>query len=59
MPSCRIADARPAIEAELLAAERTRVFAAWLEERRAALAVIEPEFEHPPHPIHGFPSHRH
>jgi [acyl-carrier-protein] S-malonyltransferase len=52
-------DARPAIEAELLAAERTRVFAAWLEDRRAALAVIEPAFEHPAHPIHGFPSHRH
>lgn len=53
------AEARPAIEAELLATERVRVFAAWLERRRTALAVIEPEFEHPGHPIHGFPSHRH
>lgn len=53
------AEAGPAIEAELLAAARTRVFAAWLERRRTALAVIEPEFEHPAHPIHGVPSHRH
>ena len=52
-------NARPAIEAELLAAERTRAFADWLESRRAALAVIEPEFEHPAHPVHGYPSHRH
>jgi hypothetical protein len=53
------ADARPAIEADLLAAERSRVFGAWLEDRRAALAVIEPGFEHPADPVHGFPSHRH
>ena len=53
------AEARPAIEAELLDAERTRMFAAWLEGRRSELAVIEPAFEHPAHPIHGFPSHRH
>jgi hypothetical protein len=53
------ADARPAIEADLIAAERSRVFGAWLEERRAALAVIEPGFEHPADPVHGFPSHRH
>ena len=53
------AEARPAIEAELLDAERTRVFAAWLEARRTELAVIEPGFEHPAHPVHGFPSHRH
>jgi hypothetical protein len=52
-------EARPAIEAELLGAERTREFGAWLERRRAAIAVIEPEFEHPAHPDHGFPSHRH
>ena len=52
-------EARPVIEAELLVAERTRVFAAWLEGRRATLAVIEPAFEHPAHPVHGFPSHRH
>ena len=53
------AEARPAIEADLLAAERSRVFGAWLEARRSALAVIEPGFEHPADPVHGFPSHRH
>jgi hypothetical protein len=53
------AEVRPAIRAELLAAARTQVFAAWLERRVSALAVIEPEFEHPAHPIHGVPSHRH
>ncbi len=53
------AEARPAIEADLLAAERSRMFGAWLEDRRAALAVIEPGFEHPADPVHGFPSHRH
>ena len=52
-------EARPAIEAELLAAERMREFGAWLERRRAAIAVIDPAFEHPAHPVHGFPSHRH
>ena len=53
------AEARPAIEADLLAAERSRVFGAWLEDRRAVLAVIEPGFEHPADPVHGLPSHRH
>jgi hypothetical protein len=53
------AEARPAIEADLLAAERSRVFGAWLEARRSALAVIEPGFEHPADPVHGFPNHRH
>jgi hypothetical protein len=53
------AEARPAIEAELLDAARTQLFAEWLEGRRTALAVIEPEWEHPAHPIHGVPSHRH
>jgi hypothetical protein len=52
-------EARPAIEAELLGAERSRVFGAWLEERRRALVAIEPGFEHPADPVHGFPSHRH
>ena len=54
-----LAEVRPGIEAELVAAARTQVFAAWLERRRSALTVIEPEFEHPAHPIHGVPSHRH
>jgi [acyl-carrier-protein] S-malonyltransferase len=53
------AEARPAIEAELIDAARTRAFDAWLEGRRTALAVIEPGWEHPKHPIHGVPSHRH
>ncbi len=52
-------EARPAIEAELLAAERTRVFGAWLEERRRVLVAIEPGFEHPADPVHGYSSHRH
>jgi hypothetical protein len=53
------AEARPAIEAELLAAARVSAFAAWLERRRSALVVIAPAFEHPAHPHHGIPSHRH
>jgi [acyl-carrier-protein] S-malonyltransferase len=52
-------EARPAIEAELLAAARAWAFGAWLERRRSALVAIEPEFEHPSHPHHGAPSHRH
>jgi hypothetical protein len=52
-------EARPAIEAELLAAGRSRVFGTWLEERRRALVAIEPGFEHPADPVHGYPSHRH
>jgi hypothetical protein len=55
----RFAEARPVIEAELLEAARVHAFAAWLEGRRVALALIEPEWEHPAHPIHGVPSHRH
>jgi len=51
--------ARPSIEAELLIAARRRAFDEWLEQRRHALAVIEPDFEHPAHPMHGVPSHRH
>jgi hypothetical protein len=53
------AEARPAIEAELLSSARASAFAAWLERRRTALVIIEPEFEHPAHPLHGAPSHRH
>jgi parvulin-like peptidyl-prolyl isomerase len=53
------AQARPAIEAELISAARSRVFDAWLEGRRKALAVIEPAFAHPGDPVHGMPSHRH
>ena len=53
------AEARSTIETDLLSAERSRVFGAWLEDRRAALTVIEPGFEHPADPVHGLPSHRH
>jgi [acyl-carrier-protein] S-malonyltransferase len=52
-------DVRAAIEADLLVAARARVFDEWLERRRRALVVIEPGFEHPGHPVHGVPSHRH
>ena len=47
------------IEADLRAVERVQVFERWLEERRAALAVVEAEFEHPGHPLHGATTHRH
>jgi [acyl-carrier-protein] S-malonyltransferase len=52
-------EARTAIEAELLTAARSRAFDAWLDGRRKALAVVEPEFAHPGDPVHGMPSHRH
>jgi hypothetical protein len=50
---------RPGIEAEMIEAARLRAFDDWLARRRAALAVIEPRFQHPGHPSHGLPSHRH
>jgi [acyl-carrier-protein] S-malonyltransferase len=53
------AEARSAIEAELLAAARIRAFGEWLEGRRQALVVIDPAYEHPAHPVHGLASHRH
>ena len=52
-------DVRVAIAAELATAAKTRVYEEWMSARRAALAVIEPAYEHPGHPIHGLPSHRH
>ena len=52
-------DARPAIEVDLVAVERVEAFERWLETRRAALTVLEPDFEHPGHPIHGATTHRH
>ena len=57
--SVPFAEVRGAIEAELLAAARSRRFDEWLAARRAALASIEPEYAHPADPIHGLPSHRH
>jgi hypothetical protein len=59
-PSTRsFEDARDTIEADLLAAARARAFGEWLEERRQALGTIEPEWEHPAHPVHGNARHRH
>ena len=52
-------EARGAIEAELLDAARARAFDEWVASRRAALAIIEPGYEHPGHPVHGLPHHRH
>jgi hypothetical protein len=52
-------DARADIEAELLAAARIAAFGAWLDARSSELAVIEPGYEHPAHPIHGLQTHRH
>ena len=52
-------EVRGAIEADLLAVARAGAFDEWLEERRRALAIVEPEFAHPADPIHGVPSHRH
>jgi hypothetical protein len=53
------AEVRPEIEAELLEDTRAKAFDAWLEERRRALAEIEPAYEHPGHPVHGTSRHRH
>jgi hypothetical protein len=52
-------DARADIEAELLAAARIAAFGAWLDARSSEIAVIEPGYEHPAHPIHGLQTHRH
>jgi [acyl-carrier-protein] S-malonyltransferase len=52
-------EVRADIHAELLAIARARRFGEWLEQRRRELAVFEPEYEHPGHPVHGLPSHRH
>jgi hypothetical protein len=52
-------EARRRIEAELLDAERLRVFDNWLQHRRHSLAVMEPGYEHPGDPAHGLPRHRH
>jgi [acyl-carrier-protein] S-malonyltransferase len=52
-------EAEASIRQELLLAARVRAFDQWLEERRAALAVVEPGYEHPADPTYRFPSHRH
>jgi hypothetical protein len=51
--------ARPAIAHQLLEVARTRAFDDWLELRRLELARIAPDYEHPAHPLHGQPRHRH
>ena len=53
------AEVRATIEEDLLVAARARAFDEWLDQRRRDLVVIGPGFEHPGHPIHGVPSHRH
>lgn len=52
-------EAQSAIERELVMAARAGAFDAWLEERRRDLVAVDPEWEHPGHPIHGQPGHRH
>jgi [acyl-carrier-protein] S-malonyltransferase len=44
---------------ELLRYARARAFDDWIDARRAALAVIAMEYEHPGHPVHGIMQHRH
>jgi [acyl-carrier-protein] S-malonyltransferase len=51
--------AEASIGQELLLAARVRAFDLWLERRRQEVAVVEPGYEHPADPSHGFPSHRH
>jgi [acyl-carrier-protein] S-malonyltransferase len=51
--------AKASIEQEILLAARVRAFDLWLEQRRQELAVVEPGYEHPADPSHGFSSHRH
>jgi hypothetical protein len=50
---------REAIHADLLAAARGRRFDAWLDQRRARLAVVSPGYEHPGDPRVPDGSHRH
>jgi [acyl-carrier-protein] S-malonyltransferase len=52
-------EAEASIHEELLIAARVRAFDLWLEERRQALAIVEPGYEHPADPSYRFPSHRH
>jgi [acyl-carrier-protein] S-malonyltransferase len=52
-------EAAASIQEELLLAARVRAFDLWLEERRQALAIVEPGYEHPADPSYRFPSHRH
>jgi hypothetical protein len=51
--------ARPMIADQLLEVARARTFDDWLEQRRLELGRIAPDYEHPAHPLHGQPRHRH
>lgn len=51
--------ARAGIRAQLLAAARETAFSRWLDGQRRSLAAIAPDHEHPAHPRHGDPRHRH
>ena len=55
----RYAVARSAIAGELLEVARARAFDEWLELRRRELGRVAPGYEHPAHPLHGQPRHRH
>jgi [acyl-carrier-protein] S-malonyltransferase len=52
-------EARMSIREDLLRTARAQAFHAWIASRRAVLAVIDPTYEHPGHPVHGLPQHRH
>jgi hypothetical protein len=52
-------DEEQAIRRELTIAARSRAFGEWLDRRSRELVVLEPAYEHPGHPVHGLPRHRH
>jgi hypothetical protein len=51
--------ARAVIAGELLEVTRAHAFDEWLDVRRHQLGRVAPEYEHPAHPVHGQPRHRH
>jgi PPIC-type PPIASE domain len=53
------ATVRSAIADELLDVARARAFDEWMERRRSELSRVTPAYEHPAHPVHGQPRHRH
>jgi [acyl-carrier-protein] S-malonyltransferase len=54
-----LADVRPAITENLLAAARRRCFRVWLDARRATLVELAPGYEHPGDPRQPDNTHRH
>ncbi|MBB5164324.1 malonyl CoA-ACP transacylase [Mycobacterium sp. AZCC_0083] len=54
-----LADVRPAITQNLLAAARRRSFRVWLDARRAALVELAPGYEHPGDPRQPDNTHKH